>query len=65
MANPYVIFAGDSQNHLEPRVSAPNKKSALAEAKALEAKHTCVEAVFMPEDNFDVNEVVYSNYKRS
>lgn len=64
MSNPYVIFAGDSQNHLEPTVSAPDKKSAIAEAKVLETKHTYVEVVFMPEDNLDVNKVVYSNYKR-
>ena len=65
MSNPYVIFAGDSQNHLEPRVSASNKESAIIEAKVLEAEYACVEAIFMPEDNPDINKIVYSTYRRS
>lgn len=63
MSNPYVIFAGDSQNTLHPQKSAASKESAISEAKALEAKFACVEATYMPEDDLDVNEIVYSNYK--
>lgn len=29
MSNPYVIFAGDSKNHLEPRKAAPTEESAI------------------------------------
>lgn len=63
MSNSYVIFAGDSQNCLEPIVSAPNKKAAIIEAKVLEEKYTCVEAIFMPEYNTNINKVVYHNNK--
>lgn len=63
MSNPYVIFAGDSRNHLEPRKSAPTKESAIEIAKELQEKWHCVEATYMPEDDLDINEVVYSYYK--
>ena len=60
---PYVIFAGDSKNHLEPCKSAPTEESAIKVAKELQNKWNCVEATYMPEDDFDINEVVYSYYK--
>ena len=60
---PYVIFAGDSRNHLEPRKSAPTEESAVEVAKELQDKWNCVEATYMPEDDLDINEVVYSYYK--
>ena len=60
---PYVIFAGDSKNHLEPRESAPTEEIAIEVAKSLQEKWNCVEATYMPEDNFDINEVVYSYYQ--
>ena len=60
---PYVIFAGDSRNHLEPRKSAPTEEFAIEIAKSLQEKWNCVEATYMPEDDLDVNEIVYSYYK--
>lgn len=63
MSNPYVIFAGDDKDHLEPLKSAPTEESAIEIAKNLQQKWNCVEATYMPEDDLDVNEIVYSYYK--
>lgn len=63
MSYPYVVFAGYKQNYLEPQVAALDEETAIAEAKKLEDKYACVEAVYMPEDDLDVNEIVYSYYK--
>lgn len=59
---PYVIFAGDSRNHLEPLKAVPTEEIAIEVAKELQKKYDCVEATFMPEDDLDVNKIVYSNY---
>jgi hypothetical protein len=63
MSNSYVIFAGNSQGNLQPISSAPTKKSAIADAEALQSKYPCVEAIYMPEDNLDINKIVYKYYK--
>ena len=62
MSNSYVIFAGNSQGTLQPISSAPTKKSAIADAEALKSKYPCVEAIYMPEDNLDINKIVYRYY---
>lgn len=63
MSYSYVIFAGETKDTLQPQKAAPTEPLAIAEAKLLQEKFSCVEAVFMPEDNLDINEIVYSNYK--
>lgn len=63
MSNSYVIFAGNTRDNLQPISSAPTKKSAIADAEALQSKYPCVEAIYMPEDNLDINKIVYRKYK--
>ncbi len=61
-SNPYVVFVGDTKDDLYPYLSASTKEVAAEKANELTAKYCCVEAVYMPEDNDDINEIVYSNY---
>ena len=61
-SNPYVVSVGDTKDDLYPYLSTPTKKTAVEKAKELTAKYCCVEATYMPEDNDDINEIVYSNY---
>ena len=63
MSHPYLIFAGNSKDDLEPLMSAPDRATAISEAIRLEATNKCVEATFMPEENDDVNVIVYARYK--
>lgn len=63
MSNSYVVFAGNTRGNLQPISSAPTKKSAIADAEALQSKYPCVEAIYMPEDNLDINKIVYRYYK--
>ena len=61
-SKPYVIFVGKTKDDLYPYLSISTKKDAEEKAKELTAKYCCVEATYMPEDNDDINEIVYSNY---
>lgn len=61
-SNPYVVFVGDTKDDLYPYLSSSTKKLAVEAAKELTAKYCCVEATYMPEDNDDINEIIYSNY---
>lgn len=63
-SNPYVVFAGERKGELEPIISAETKKTAIAEAKKLQATYSCVEAIYMPEDDLDINKIVYSHYNK-
>lgn len=61
MSNPYVIFVGHKADDLQPFESAPTELSAIAVAQQLREVFPYTEAVYMPEDDIDTNEVVYSN----
>jgi hypothetical protein len=63
MSNPYIVFTGNSRNNMQPFMSAPDRSTAIREAIRLEANNKCVEATFMPEENLDVNVIVYARYK--
>ena len=63
-SNPYVVFVGDTKDDLYPYLSTPTKKTAIEKAKELTVKYCCVEAVHMPEDNVDINKIVYTNCAR-
>lgn len=60
MSNPYIVFVGNTADNLQPFESAPTKEAAISRAKELQEAFVCVEAVYMPEDDVDVNDVVYS-----
>lgn len=57
---PFVIFAGDTTDTLQPIASANTEELAIEKAKYLRGAHRCIEAVYTPDDN--INEVVYSYY---
>lgn len=61
-SNPYVINVGTSRFEMEPYESCPTKEAAIARVDELVNIFNCVEAVYMPEDNDNVNEVIYSWY---
>ncbi len=61
MSNPYVIFVGHRADNLQPFSAAPTQEDAIQRAISLKETFPCVEAVLMPEDDFDTNEVVYSS----
>ena len=61
--NPFVIFAGDAQDDAEPIASAPNKATAIRIAKAVQGEYSYTEAIYMPEDDDDTNEVIYVHYE--
>lgn len=61
-SNPYVINVGDSRFNMYPLESASTEEVARARVDELLDSYKCVEAVYMPEDNDDINEVIYSWY---
>ena len=61
MSNPYIIFVGHTADNLQPFESAPNEQLATEVAQQLQTMFPYTEAVYMPEDEVDTNEVVYSN----
>lgn len=64
----YLLFAGPTKDDLHPTCAYKNKEDAIDAAKRLEAekikKLKCIEVAFMPEDDIDTNEVVWSNCGR-
>lgn len=63
MSNPYIIFVGHSADNMQPHKSAPDQETAINIAMELRDIYPCVEATFMPEDDLDTNDIVYSYYK--
>jgi hypothetical protein len=61
--NPYVIFVGDSRDDLEPIASAPSKETAIGMAKAVQSEYSYIEVTYMPEEDEDVNDIVYMHYE--
>ena len=61
MSNPYVIFVGQSKDNMQPFESAPSERDAIQQAQQLQTMFKYTEAVYMPEDDVDTNEVVYTN----
>ncbi len=63
----YVVNAGPTRNNLRPACAYKTKEDAITGAERLAAekipglKYT--EVVYMPEDNDDVNEVVWKNWR--
>jgi hypothetical protein len=62
----YLMFAGKTKDDLYPISSWQNKEDAIEAAKRLLATkvYKCIEVTFMPEDDDDTNEVVWSNCGR-
>lgn len=58
--NDYIINVGPDRYHLEPFESAHTEKEAFDRAEALCKEYKSVEVVYMPNDNIDINEVIWS-----
>ena len=63
----YIVNAGPTRDNLRPACAYKTKEDAIAGAERLVAekipglKYT--EVVYMPEDNDDINEVIWKNFK--
>ena len=63
-SSPYIINVGDTLDTLYPTVAYINEVSAIAAAKQkAETGYKYVEVVYMPEDDDDINEVVWKNWR--
>lgn len=61
----YLLFAGPAKDDLYPICAYKTKEDAIEAAKRLKAEGMeCMEVTFMPEDDDDTNEVVWSNCGR-
>ena len=64
----YLLFAGPTKDDLHPACAYKFKEDAIEAAKRLEAEKIksmkCIEITYMPEDDDDINEVVWSNCGR-
>lgn len=65
MSNPFIIFVGEARDNMQPHKSAPDICSAILDGKSLVDSYPCVEVTYMPEDNLDANEIIYSHYAAS
>lgn len=62
----YILFAGHTKNDLQPIASFAEQEHAIEAGKcAAQNGFSCVEVTFMPEDDDDTNEVVWSNCGRA
>ena len=62
--NDYILNVGQTQDELTPYASAATP--AEAQTKALELRKTwkCVEIVYMPVDDDDINEIIWAEYEK-
>jgi hypothetical protein len=61
MSNPYVIFVGHRTDDMQPFDTAATELAAINRVDELKDAFPCVEAVYMPEEDLDTNEVVYTS----
>lgn len=61
----YLLFSGPAKDELSPICAYKDKKEAIEAARRLEGAKVrglkCIEVVYMPEDNDDINEVIWTN----
>lgn len=60
--NDYIINTGVSRADCGPSESAHTEAEAVARAKELCKEYPFVEVVYMPVDNDDINDIIWSNY---
>lgn len=63
----YIMFAGETEDNLQPISAWKSVEEAIRNAYSLldHKLHKYVEVTFMPEDDDDTNEIVWSNCERS
>jgi hypothetical protein len=62
---PYILNVGKKKDDLYPVCAYKTKEDAMVGAVALKSENVYqyFEVVYMPEDNDDINEVVWKNFK--
>lgn len=64
---PYIVNAGPAKDRLEPVCAYKTKEDAIGGAQRLAAEKISAfkftEAVYMPEDDIDTNEVVWRSWR--
>ena len=60
--NDYILNVGQDRHNLDPYASAHTEYEAIELAKKLRETWNCVEVVYMPQDNIDINEIIWSDY---
>lgn len=58
----YIISLGQDRDNINPFDSAPSKTEAIQKAKQYTKDWNFVEVVYMPQDNSDINEIIWSYY---
>ena len=60
--NDYILNVGQDRSNLTPFDSAHTEEEAIKKAEQYCEDWKCVEVVYMPQDNEDINEIVWSYY---
>jgi hypothetical protein len=60
--NDYILNVGQDRYNLDPFASAHTEFEAIEKAKELRKTWKCVEVVYMPQDNIDINDIIWSDY---
>ena len=62
--NDFIINVGQTADNLQPAESGRTEAETIERAKELNKEYKCVEVVYMPVDNDDINDIVWSSYKK-
>ena len=60
---PYIVNVGTEKNNLQPYLASPTKITGIKDAKQALKFYTYTEVVYMPEDDIDINEVVWKSWE--
>ena len=63
--NDYIINVGHDKSDLGPYESAHTGAEAIARATELCLEFDCVEVVYMPDADDDINEIIWSHYEEN
>ena len=58
----YIINAGMSTDNLSPILASLTEEEGIKDAKRLQKFYNYTEVVYMPEDDEDINEVVWRSW---
>ena len=59
----YIINVGHNRENLGPYEAASTRELAINRAKELCFEFDCVEVVYMPNNDDDINEIIWSHYE--
>lgn len=59
----YILNLGNNENDLQPEDAYPSIATALTEALKFHDDYKLIEIVYAPEDDVDINIVVYRNFE--